>query len=115
MTTDSSYNEELLKFIESNKIGIPSEYSSYNTTTEGFSLAKVIMLELVRSGNADFLLLKNDKVNAWWQKLVQEANKKLEKKKLDLLKYELKLSAYEKLTSQERTVLGMRKPVKPKE
>jgi len=114
MTTDSSYNEELLKFIESNKIGIPS-YSSYKTTTEGFYLAKDIMLELVRSGTADFLLLKNDKVNAWWQELVQEATKKLEKKKLDLLKYELKLSAYKKLTSQERTVLGMRKPVKPKE
>lgn len=114
MTTDSSYNQELLQFIESNKIGVPSEYGRYGNESAGFDIAKHIMIELVRSGTADFLLLKNDKVSKWWRSVVDEATKKLDKKKADLLKYELKLSAYQKLSPEERTALGMRKPTKPK-
>ena len=78
-------------------------------------IAKTVMLELVRAERAEFLLLRDDSVAKWWGKMVTAAQKAIdllvEKKRI----YQIKMAAWERLTVEERKVLGLVKaPIKPK-
>ena len=78
-------------------------------------IAKTVMIELVKAGHADFLLLRDDVVAKWWGKMVAAAQKAIdlhvEKKRI----YQIKMAAWERLTVEERKVLGLVKaPIKPK-
>ena len=67
------------------------------------------MTELVKSGHADFLILKDDEVREWWEQH-QEADRKAkealaEKRRIAKLKKE----ALAKLSDEEKKVLGIKK------
>lgn len=70
------------------------------------------MTELVKSGHADFLVLKDDEVREWWEKHQEDDRKareaKLEKERLAQVKKE----ALAKLSDDEKRVLGIPVPKK---
>ena len=105
-------NPEILKYIETHALGQTSY--GYGSGAEA-KIAKTVMIELVKAGHADFLLLRDDSVSKWWGKMVTDAQKAIdllvEKKRI----YQIKMAAWERLTVEERKVLGLVKaPVKPK-
>ena len=105
-------NPEILKYIETHALG-QTRYG-YGSGAEA-KIAKTVMIELVKAGHADFLLLRDDVVSKWWGKMVTAAQKAIdllvEKKRL----YQIKMAAWERLTVEERKVLGLVKaPIKPK-
>ena len=77
-------------------------------------LSRKIMIELVKAGRAEFLLLRDDEVSKWWNDIMGSIQSKIAKHKEKMDIYELKLQAYNKLTAAERKTLGIRKPIKPK-
>jgi hypothetical protein len=77
-------------------------------------LARKIMIELVKAGRAEFLLLRDDEVSKWWGSIVGGIQSKIAKHKERVRLYEIKLQAYNKLSAAERKTLGIRKPTKPK-
>jgi len=84
--------------------------SSYRMTN---SLPCVIMIELIKAGYADFLLLKDEYVQEWWHKTYSIASEKLTEFKKKSKVYELQMAGYERLSPQERRVLGIKKPSPP--
>lgn len=104
-------NPEILKYIETHSMG----ENTYGYGAVDAKIAKTVMIELVKAGHADFLLLRDDVVAKWWGKMVTAAQKAIdllvEKKRV----YQIKMAAWERLTVEERKVLGLVKaPVKPK-
>ena len=104
-------NPEILKYIETHSMG----ENTYGYGAVDAKIAKTVMLELVRAERAEFLLLRDDSVAKWWGKMVTAAQKAIdllvEKKRI----YQIKMAAWERLTVEERKVLGLVKaPVKPK-
>ena len=104
-------NPEILKYIETHSMG----ENTYGYGAVDAKIAKTVMIELVKAGHADFLLLRDDVVSKWWGKMVTAAQKAIdllvEKKRL----YQIKMAAWERLTVEERKVLGLVKaPAKPK-
>lgn len=86
-----------------------------NYITKPEKIARKVMVELVKAGYADFILLRDEEVSQWWGKIYGGVRQRYEKYQEKMRTYELKLSAYEKLTKEERTTLGIRKPTKPKD
>lgn len=101
--------EDILNYILTHAVGNGSYYN-----TDLNSIAKKIMVELVKTGYADFILLRDDEVNKWWTKLVERATDAFEAHREKMQLYEIKLAGYEKLSEADRKILGVRKPVKPK-
>ena len=77
-------------------------------------IARKVMIELVKAGRAEFLLLRDDEVSGWWNKLYGGIETKFAKHQERVRVYNIKLEAYNKLTAAERKTLGIRKPAKPK-
>jgi hypothetical protein len=67
------------------------------------------MTELVKSGYADFLVLKDDEVRVWWEQHqaadLKAQNEKAEKDRLA----KARKDALAKLTSEEKKILGIKK------
>jgi hypothetical protein len=101
-------NKDILDFITK---GLDSE--GYYIGKEG-RIARKVMIELVKAGRAEFLLLRDDEVSLWWEKIYSGVRIKFEKYQEKVRLYEIKLEAYNKLTADERKTLGIRKPQKPK-
>lgn len=101
-------SQEILDFIVSGA----GDTDTYMTKPE--KIARKVMVELVKAGRSEFLLLRDDEVNKWWGKLYSGVHEKFEKHKERVRLYEIKLEAYERLSKEERKVLGIRKPQKPK-
>lgn len=101
--------EKIMQYILAN-----SAERNYNYGTQHSNIAKKIMVELVKAGYADFILLRDDEVNKWWSGLVATATKAFTEHEEKMRMYEIKNTAYEKLTEEDRKVLGVRKPAKPK-
>jgi len=104
-------NPEILKYIETHSMG----ENTYGYGAVDAKIAKTVMIELVKAGHADFLLLRDDVVSKWWGKMITTAQKAIdllvEKKRI----YQIKMAAWERLTVEERKVLGLVKaPIKPK-
>lgn len=78
-------------------------------------IARKVMVELVKAGRAEFLLLRDDEVASWWSVLYNDAQSKMEKHNEKVRVYNLKMEVYNKLSTEERRSLGIRKPVKPKD
>ena len=100
--------KEILDFI----ISGAGDTDTYMTKPE--KIARKVMVELVKAGRAEFLLLRDDEVNKWWGKLYSGVHEKFEKHKERVRIYEIKLAAYERLSKEDRKALGIRKPQKPK-
>jgi hypothetical protein len=66
------------------------------------------MTELVKSGHADFLVLKDDEVRDWWE-AHQEADRKAQEAKDERArKAKLKKDALAKLSDEEKKILGIK-------
>jgi cytosine/adenosine deaminase-related metal-dependent hydrolase len=67
------------------------------------------MTELVKSGHADFLILKDDEVREWWEQH-QEADRKAQEAKLEKQRRaQIKKEALAKLSDEEKKILGIKK------
>lgn len=103
--------EDILNYILNHSVG----NGDYGYGGAGLNkIAKKIMVELVKAGYADFILLRDDEVNKWWTKLVDKATDAFEAHKEKMRMYEIKATAYEKLSDEDRKILGVRKPIMPK-
>lgn len=104
-------NPEILKYIETHSMG----ENTYGYGAVDAKIAKTVMIELVKAGHADFLLLRDDSVAKWWGGIVSVARKAIEAHEEKKRIYQIKMTAWERLTVEERKVLGIVKaPVKPK-
>ena len=71
------------------------------------SFAKEAMRGLVEHGIADFVLLKNDKLRAWWQRVVKQEQIAQAKREAAAHKKMLKEQALAKLSDEEKEALGL--------
>jgi len=71
------------------------------------SFAKEAMGALVEAGNADFVLLRNDKLRKWWQEVVRKDL--AEKARIEAIarKKALKEQGLAKLSDEEKEALGL--------
>ena len=77
-------------------------------------IACAAMEELVKQGKADFLVLKNEEVRTWWEAHV-EADRKEKARIAELERRErVKREALERLTDEEKELLGLKKPAAKK-
>lgn len=76
--------------------------------------AKLAMLELERNDMTSFVLLRNEELRAWWSAEIARVENRYNRAVQARLEYEIKLSAWNKLTPEDRKVLGVRRPVEPK-
>lgn len=88
------------------------DYSAREWKNKTDKLARIAckaMEELVKSGKADFLLIKDDEVREWWDQH-QEADRKArearEQKERDA---RVRREALAKLTDEEKKILGIKK------
>lgn len=79
--------------------------------SEADKLARIAckaMTELVKSGHADFLVLKDDEVREWWE-THQEADRKAQEAKLERQRRaQVKKEALAKLSDEEKKILGIK-------
>jgi len=85
----------------------------YSSNTEHDLLTRAF-IDYVVSGGATGLLLKDDHYAKLWAKLRDSAQKRLDTKKRLISSYQIKIAAYNKLTADDRKILGIKKPSKPK-
>jgi hypothetical protein len=79
--------------------------------SEADKLARIAckaMTELVKSGHADFLILKDDEVREWWDKHQEDDRKAQEAKAERARKAKLKKDALAKLSDEEKKILGIK-------
>lgn len=82
---------------------------------KGERITRKVMIELIKAGRSEFLILRDDEVSEWWNKIYSTAQVRFDKYNEKLSMYNTKMEAYNKLTADERKILGIRKPLKPKE
>lgn len=71
------------------------------------SFAKEAMDALVEANIASFVLLKNDKLRAWWQGVVKKELAEQTKREAAERKKQLKEQALSKLSDEEKEALGL--------
>jgi hypothetical protein len=67
------------------------------------------MTELVKSGYADFLVLKDDEVRDWWEKHQEADRKAREKEERKKQVAKTRREALKKLSDEEKIALGLKK------
>jgi hypothetical protein len=67
------------------------------------------MTELVKSGYADFLVLKDDEVRDWWEKHQEADRKAREKEERKKQAAKTRRAALKKLSDEEKIALGLKK------
>ena len=67
------------------------------------------MTELVKSGYADFLVLKDDEVRDWWEKHQEADRKAREKEERKKQVAKTRRAALKKLSDEEKIALGLKK------
>lgn len=67
------------------------------------------LTELVKSGHADFLVLKDDEVREWWEKHQEDDRKAQEAKAEKARRAKIKKEALSKLSDEEKKILGIKK------
>lgn len=67
------------------------------------------MTELVKSGYADFLVLKDDEVREWWEQHQEADRKAREKEERKKERTRLRRQALKKLSEEEKIALGLKK------
>jgi hypothetical protein len=96
---------EALDLIEQQARKLSNGYVKYS---------KLAMIELERNNISAFALMRNEPLRVWWEKEIQRVTRR-ETQYLEALRvYELKQAAYKRLTADERRLLGLRKPTRPK-
>jgi len=88
-----------------------SDYEIRKLKTEADRLARIAcraLEALTESGQADFLLLKDDETREWWIRHQEADRKAREKEEARIRREELKAAALSKLTQEEREALGIK-------
>jgi hypothetical protein len=76
--------------------------------------SKLAMIELERNNLSAFVLMRNEPLRVWWEKEIQRVTRRETQYQEAVRVYELKRAAYERLSADERRLLGLRKPTRPK-
>lgn len=83
--------------------------------TKGYvKYAKLAMVEIERNDLSSFVLLKNEELRTWWTNEMQRVSRKEERHAKAVEQYEIKMAAWDRLSADERKILGIRKPIRPK-
>ena len=95
------------------RTGSPTESWQYKELkANNDKLARIAckaMTELVKSGHADFLVLKDDEVREWWE-AHQEADRKAKEAEAEKRRVaKIKREALSKLSDEEKKILGIKK------
>lgn len=77
-------------------------------------LLRKTMVELVKANRATFLFLRDDECRAWWDKIVKTAVDDLAIRKEEWRVYTIKQDVWERLSPEDRRLIGLRKPTPPK-
>ena len=77
-------------------------------------LLRLALCELVKAGKADFLFLREPDALAYWNSCVTGTRKKLVVVKEEERKYRHQLAVYDTLSQEQRELLKIRKPKRPK-
>lgn len=85
-----------------------------NYINQNERILRKTMVALVKSGHATFLFLRDDESRNWWSKIVKTANEAVEKRREAWRVYEIKQSAWDRLSEEDRKTLKLRKPTMPK-
>lgn len=85
-----------------------------NAINLGERVLRKTMVELVKSGKATFLFIRDDESRNYWSKLVKEASAKVEKRREAWRIYEMKQNVWDRLSEEDRKILKIRKPTKPR-
>jgi hypothetical protein len=72
------------------------------------------MVQLVKSGHASFLFLRDDESREYWGKIVKTAAATVAKRKEAWDKYHIKMNAWNRLSETDRKILKLREPTEPK-
>ena len=75
---------------------------------------RLALCELVKAGKADFLFLREPDALAYWNSWVSVVKKKLDSVKEEERKYRQQLAVYDTLSQEQRELLKIRKPKRPK-
>ena len=73
-------------------------------------IACAAMEELVRQGKADFLVLKNEEVREWWEAHVKADRAEKARVAEQERRERIKREALDRLTDEEKELLGLKKP-----
>lgn len=76
--------------------------------------AKLAMVEIERNDLSSFVLLKNEELRTWWTNEMKRVSQREEKHAKAVEQYDIKMAAWDRLSVEERKILGIRKPVRPK-
>lgn len=85
-----------------------------NAINLGERVLRKTIVELVKSGKATFLFIRDDESRNYWSKLVKEASAKVEKRREAWRIYEMKQNVWDRLSEEDRKILKIRKPTKPR-
>lgn len=85
-----------------------------NYVNQNERILRKSMVALVKSGHATFLFLRDDESRNWWSKTVKQASATVEKNRETWRIYEIKQRAYDRLSEEDRKILKLRKPTKPR-
>lgn len=85
-----------------------------NAINLGERVLRKTIVELVKSGKATFLFIRDDESRNYWSKLVKEASAKVEKRREAWRIYEMKQNVWDRLSEEDREILKIRKPTKPR-
>jgi hypothetical protein len=102
---DPLIKKEILKNTDKNK----------RTLSKSERLLRKTIVQLYLSKKHMTLFLADDEVRMYWDTLVRDAKKAVDTRKEQWRIYDLKMSGYQKLTDEEKKILGIRKPTQPKE
>jgi len=109
----SNLDTKLLDYVVRG-IDLTSSERSYAPTFRKEMIARTVMVELIKAGRSEFLLLGNDEVAKWWNGIVTSVRNTMEKYEQELEEYKVKMDAFNKLTEEERKLLKIRAPRKPR-
>ena len=85
-----------------------------NYINQNERILRKTMVQLVKSGHATFLFLRDDEGRAWWGKVVKAATETVNKRKEAWDKYHIKLNAWNRLSEADRKTLKLTMPKEPK-
>ena len=102
---------EILDEILRNTEGNGNKNYRYNLRER---ILRKTMVELIKSGGATFLMLRDDEVQKWWSSLVTAASKTVETRKEKWRVYRIKKAVWDKLSEKDRKILNMKQPTEPR-
>lgn len=81
----------------------------FRTTSQSERIARTLMIELIKSKEAAFIILRDPVISKWWNGLVAAEVKRQEEARRRAVIRSIKEAAYSKLTPAELKALGLKK------